>query len=145
MVVLVGSGRLILLFRDLPRDLFLLTLELGGFSRCSTGSLSRVSLKSVSWCLWLRGLPNYIERICSSGLQPWEKFCPVTHLRPAAVCAHRHTGMLRGCGHPCLHSPALLTPSGFPWDSAAVVETFGKHWSPLIRCSLSDSGCLPAS
>lgn len=43
-MVLVGSGRLTLLFRDLPRDLFLLTLELGGFSRCSTGSLSRVSV-----------------------------------------------------------------------------------------------------
>lgn len=69
--------------------------------------------QTVSWCLWLRGLPNYIERLRFSGLQPWEKFCPVTHLRPAAVCALRHTGTLRGCSHAC-------TARAFPFRQACL-------------------------
>lgn len=73
----------------------------------------------ISYCLWLCGLPNYIERICSSGLQPWEKFCPVTHLRPAAVCVLRHTGILASA----FIAQAISPRPGFPLSFAAVVAS----------------------
>lgn len=122
MAVVVGS---LALFLEICSGIF--PADSGTQRPLEVAPLGASQGSPISYHLWLCGLPNYIERVCSSGLQPWEKFCSVTHLRPAAVCALRHTGMLRGCSPAgfSLHSPGDLTLPGPPLTSTAV-EASGK-------------------